>query len=178
MPDGNDVQETQVDETNTGTEDMGAESNESTTAQSNDGLPDDPEELKKAVFRLRRENASWRTKLRELEKNFQETKAAADSKKTDLEKLQEQVAQLAAENKRFKQLEAAKGIAKEFSLPIDLVEFVVADDEDEMRERAEKLAAQIMKSKPKATADGMGAGRRGSAPQKANAWFEALLRGE
>ncbi len=80
-------------------------------------------------------------------------KAYEDAKKSDTERLAEQLEQLKAEAATAKAESLRLRVAAESGLPADLHEFLVGSDEDELRVKAQKLmAATAAATAPRAPA--------------------------
>lgn len=133
-----------------------------------DGLPDDPESLKREIKKLRRENAAKRTKAKEVEEAAQKWQQHVDSQKTELEKITEENSSLKQENRKLMVQLAQRDLAAEFDLDPDLAEFIVGEDLDEMREKAQKLAEKAANKKKSTvpTADTLRAGKTSPAQTK------------
>lgn len=101
---------------------------------------DDADTLKKMVKKLRSENARARTKNREEQTELDAFRAWKESQMTEQEKLQ---ARLAAAEARVAEAER-RAVLSEFGIDDDLAEFVTGSPE-EMREKAERLAAKTAK---------------------------------
>lgn len=99
---------------------------------------EDPSVLKDMVKKLRAENAKTRTEKNASKSELEEFKAWKESQMTEAEKLQ---ARLVAAEEKVAAAER-RAIISEFNLPEDLAEFVTGT-EDEMRAKAEKLAARV-----------------------------------
>lgn len=115
------------------------------------------EEARKAVSgvvaKLRNENASYRTKLRETEPLAQEAQKLRESQKTDVEKLTDRVSQaekLASE----KDLQIARlSAVLEHGLEMDDVELLGGSTAEEIAQKAARLSARLgskgLRGKPK-----------------------------
>lgn len=139
-----------------------------------EGLPDDPEVLRREIAKLRKENAAKRTKNKEIEEAAKKWQEHLDSQKSEMEKLQDQLNALTAENKKLALAQKQRDLAKEYGVDPDLEEFIVGDDLDEMTEKAKKLAAKSKKKPPDAT--DMRAGRASPPPQSTTNWLKELMK--
>jgi hypothetical protein len=93
--------------------------------------------------KARKEAANYRTKVRELEPAAKRLAELEESQKSETQKLAER-AEAAEKAAAEAQREMARlRVLSEVSLPADLHEFVVGNDEDELRAKAQKLAAQF-----------------------------------
>jgi hypothetical protein len=96
------------------------------------------------------DTTDWKAKAREWEKRAKENKSAADeltalkeSQKTEQQRLAER-AEAAERSAAEAQRELVRlRVISEVGLPADLHEFVVGNDEDELRAKATKLKAQF-----------------------------------
>lgn len=139
-----------------------------------EGLPDDPEVLRREIAKLRKENAAKRTKNKEIEEAAKKWQEHLDSQKSEMEKLEDQLNLLKGENKKLTLAQKQRDLAKEYGVDPDLEEFIVGDDLDEMTEKAKKLAAKS-KKKP-ADATDMRAGKTSPPPQSTTNWLKELMK--
>lgn len=141
-----DVEEGQEPETSEGVEDtpqkkaVSGNTNDSITASLDD--VDDPAVLKQMVKSLRSENAKTRKEKQAQKSELDEFNSWKASQQTDLERAMDRADK--AEKKAKDAI--AKALAKEYDLDDDLLDFITGDDEDEMREKAEKLGSRLSKS--------------------------------
>jgi len=102
-----------------------------------------PDVLRKQLEKARKEAANYRTKVRELEPLASKAKELEEAQKTESQKLAER-AEAAERTASEAQRELARfRVLSEVALPPELHEFVVGNDEDELRAKAQKLKAQF-----------------------------------
>jgi superfamily I DNA/RNA helicase len=137
----------------------------------------------KVITQLRNENASKRVKSKELEEKAQKWEEYVQSQKTELERLTESKTALEKENATLKLSQVRDRVAAEEKVPPELVEFVTGADEQEMRDKAKKLAG-VAPTGSTTTAvtktTDFFAGRRGApvaeSAEGLNSFFEKLWR--
>lgn len=158
---GNPVQET-VEEVETEVVETPKET-DAESGNSNSLEEADPQELLKEIQKLRRENAKRRTDSKKLEEEAAEWRKYQESQKTELERLTDRNKELEGALSTYQLEKLQAKIAREQGVDPDLADLITGADEDEMVERAKRLAE---KTKPKtATAQDMGAGKNaGSGP--------------
>lgn len=98
------------------------------------------------VEKLRRENAGYRTKLKELEPVAAELKKKQEASKSDLEKALGRIAELEEAAKTASMHALRAKVAAEAGIPADLLP--TTDDEDKLRERATALKEWAEAQKP------------------------------
>ncbi len=146
---------------------------------SDSGLPDDPKVLKQEVEKLRRENAARRVKSKEIEEAAQKWQEHLDAQKTEAEKMQEQLEGLRQENQKLQRQQMQRDVAKEYGVDDDLVEFIDGADLDEMKQKAEKLAAKTSSKKKSGSASELRAGRSSPPPKvTGSSWLKDIMLGD
>lgn len=101
------------------------------------------EELEAELRNVRNEAASRRITNRELEQQAQKWKEYEDSQKTELQKLQEAVAERDTQLSTYQLKEKKFDIIDEFGLDKDDLELLTGSDEPTIRKQAEKLKARL-----------------------------------
>jgi hypothetical protein len=100
-----------------------------------------PEDLQAEIQKLRKENASWRTKYREAEPIVQKHQEMEEAQKTELQRAQE-----ALEQERRSRTEIETGytrleLAVQFNIPPDDIDLIGSGSREEMEARAARLGA-------------------------------------
>lgn len=145
-----------------------------------------PEDARAAITALRQENASWRTKVRDLEPLAAKATAAEEAQKTETQKLTEKLAAAEAA------AQAAQGTALRFQvaaakgLPPELAGRLQGATEAELNADADALAALVNTGVQQPGQQGgrppvdLRQGARGTAPVQGeldkNAWLRDLAR--
>lgn len=131
-----------------------------------------PEQLRAELTKVRKENAEKRIRNRELEEKAKKWEDYELSQKTELEKLQ---AELADREKKLVETAREKTInalARKYKLEDDDLEFLTGSDEAALETQAEKLAKKLgrgqEKEEPKRRPADLLAGNRGTAVGSAN----------
>jgi DNA repair exonuclease SbcCD ATPase subunit len=133
------------------------------------------EDAQKEIAKLRKENASKRTKAREVEDKAKKWEEHVNSQKTEMEKLQERLNELETNNGRYKLEKLQVDLAKKHGVDLDLSDLIVGSDEEAMEEAAKRLAAKTVKAK-KTTATDLRAGQQGRVDgESASTWFADLF---
>lgn len=101
------------------------------------------EELEAELRNVRNEAASRRITNRELEQQAQKWKEYEDSQKTELQKLQEAVAERDQKLSSYELKEKKFDVAKEFGLDSEDAELLTGSDEATIRKQAERLQARL-----------------------------------
>lgn len=126
----------------------------------------------KEIEKLRRENAAKRVKANEVEANAKKWEEHVQSQKTELERLTESKLQAEAEAARLRVDNLRNKVAIETKLNPELLEFLVGDNEDELRAKAKKLVETVG---DKGTTPDFYAGQRGTPvppkPATTQDWF-------
>lgn len=130
-----------------------------------------PEQLRAELTKVRQEAAARRVALRDAEEKAKKWEEYEESQKTELEKLQ---AQLAEKDKKLAETAREKTIAslaRKYHLEDDDLEFLTGSDEATLETQAEKLAKKLGRDQSQETqrrpADLL-AGNRGTAVGSAN----------
>lgn len=100
-----------------------------------------PEDWQEEVRKLRKENASWRTKYREAEPIIAEHQAREEANKTELQKAQEA---LAKRDQDFTDLQTRNNrleLANIHHIPADDIDLIGSGTREEMEARAARLGA-------------------------------------
>jgi hypothetical protein len=101
------------------------------------------EELEAELRNVRNEAASRRITNRELEQQAQKWKEYEDSQKTELQKLQEAVAERDKKLSTYELKEKKFEVAKEFGLDVEDADLLTGSDEATIRKQAERLQARL-----------------------------------
>jgi hypothetical protein len=104
-----------------------------------------PEELKAELKRVRQEAASRRIANRELEEQAKKWREYEESQKTELQKLQEALAERDQKLSSYELKEVKLGLIDEFGLDKDDLDLLTGSDEASNRVIAEKLKAKMEK---------------------------------
>lgn len=124
-----------------------------------------PEQLRAELTKVRQEAAARRVALREAEEKAKKWEEHEESQKTELEKLQ---AQLAEKEKKLAETAREKviaSLARKFKLEDDDLEFLTGSDEATLEVQAEKLAKKLGRTQEEAnkrTPADLLAGNRGT----------------
>lgn len=125
----------------------------------------DPESAKSVIEKLRKENASWRTKYRELEPLANKAAELEESSKSELQKLlerAEKAEKLAGDaNTRLLRSE----VAASTGLPVGLVDRLTGNTKEELEADAQALMSLVQPKQEKTVVD-LGQGVRGKAAAK------------
>lgn len=101
-----------------------------------------PEELKAELKRVRQEAASRRIANRELEDKAKLWEQHQESQKTELQKLQDQIAERDKKLSAYEFDQKRLAVLKEFKLEEDDLDLLTGSDEETIRKQAEKLKAK------------------------------------
>ena len=147
------------------------------------------EEYEADLAKLRRENATWRTKLREVEPIAKKAQEAEEAKKDDIQRANERAQ--AAEQREKETLEgyARLELAVQYSIPPDDIDLIGSGTREEMDVRAKRVAAlnaAASKAAPPPTDRPVEGLRPGASPEPATppddsypaAWTPDYLRGK
>lgn len=104
-----------------------------------------PEELKAELKRVRQEAASRRIANRELEEQAKKWREYEESQKTELQKLQEALAERDQKLTSYELKEKKLGLIEEFGLEKDDLDLLTGSDEASNRKIAETLKARYEK---------------------------------
>lgn len=96
----------------------------------------------KYVSELRKENAKYRTRAKELEAAADELQKIKDSERSQAERDQERIAELQASLADYQARELRSSVARKFDLPDFLAARLTGGSEEEMTADAEALAAE------------------------------------
>lgn len=154
-PDAEALEATATGETDPGSEDDGSSLEAA-----------DKEDLLKEVQKLRRENAKRRTDSKKVEEAAKKWQEHVDSQKTELERLADRNKELETAHEAFQREKLQAKIAKEQGVDPDLADLIVGADEDEMVEKAKRLAEKT--SPKKVTATDLHAGKTAGKTAEAN----------
>ena len=141
----------------------------------------DPESARREIERLRRENAGWRTKLREVEPIVEQWRQLEEASKTDLQRLEERATAAERERDELRAQAARLRAAAEFGIPADLVDLLGTGDDEQIKARAKVLAERLgaaQAAPPRVRpveALRSGAAPSSDGPPDANAWFRGFL---
>lgn len=116
-----------------------------TTEENNESKELTPDELKAELKRVRAEAASRRIANRELEEKAKKWEEYQESQKTELEKLQGQLAERDQKLTAYELKEAKLGLIDEFKLEKDDLDLLTGSDEASNRKIAETLKARYDK---------------------------------
>lgn len=132
----------------------------------NDGSTDvsglSVEQLKEELSKVRREAASRRIENRDLKEKADKWSQYEESQKTEMQKLQDALAQREQELSGLKLERTKVAIAREVGLDADDAELLSGTDEAKLREQAEKLKARLQPKQDKQPPADLLAGKRGA----------------
>ena len=100
-----------------------------------------PEDLQAEIAKLRKENASWRTKYREAEPIVKAHQEAEEAQKTELQKLQEQLQQERQGRTEIETGYTRLELAVHYNIPPDDIDLIGSGSREEMEARATRLGA-------------------------------------
>lgn len=103
------------------------------------------EELEAELRRVRHEAAGKRVTIRDLEEKAKRWEEYEDSQKTELQKLQEALAERDRKLSDYQLSESKKSIIKEYELDDDDLDLLTGSDDESNRKIAEKLKAKAEK---------------------------------
>jgi len=140
-----------------------------------------PEELKAELKRVRQEAASRRIANRELEEQAKKWREYEESQKTELQKLQEALAEREQKLTSYELKEKKLGLIDEFGLEKDDLDLLTGSDEASNRKIAETLKARYEKlggktNPPSNRPADLLAGNRGTPVGSTNNDFNDTLR--
>ena len=101
------------------------------------------DELEAELRKVRNEAAQRRITNRELEENAQRWKQYEDSQKTELQKLQDDLAEKDKKLSTYQLQETRSDVAKEFGLDSEDADLLTGSDEATIRKQAERLKARL-----------------------------------
>lgn len=110
---------------------------------SNEGTKLSYEELEAELRKVRNEAASRRITNRDLEQQAQKWREYEESQKTELQKLQDQLAERDRKLSEFATDNLRRSVASEFGLANEDIDFLTGSDEATIRAQAEKLKARL-----------------------------------
>lgn len=116
-----------------------------------DELPESTMTLEDALAELKKvrsEAAQRRIKNRDLEEKAEKWKQYEDSQKTELQRLQDSLAEKDNKLAAYQLSELRNSVVKEFGLELDDAELLTGTDEASIRRMAEKLKARLGAVKP------------------------------
>lgn len=142
-------------------------------ADASESTIDNLDDARKEIQKLRREAANKRVKNKELEEKASNWQKHLDSQKTEMEKLIDRANAAEGEAKKAQRETAVAKMIVKYQIPEEFQEFLVGENEEELKAKAEKLASL----KPKGTGKpDFFAGQRGEAvktqPKDYNDWFK------
>jgi len=105
---------------------------------------DDPVVLKQMVKSLRGENAKGRKEKQQVKSELEEFNSWKASQMSDLERERDRADKAEQKAKDM----TARAVLKEYNLDDDFLDFITGADEDEMREKAERLSGKLSNSSP------------------------------
>lgn len=147
----------QVDETQNQNQNKNTENDGSTDVS---GLSE--EQLREELSKVRREAASRRIENRELKEKADRWTEYEESQKTEMQKLQDALAQREQELSGLKLERTKVAIAREVGLDVDDAELLSGTDEATLREQAEKLKARLTPRQEQRSPADLLAGKRGA----------------
>lgn len=100
-----------------------------------------PDDLHAEIQKLRKENASWRTKYREAEPIVKAHQELEEAQKTELQKAQEQLQQERQSRTEIETGYTRLELAVQFSIPPDDIDLIGSGTREEMEARAARLGA-------------------------------------
>lgn len=101
------------------------------------------DELKAELAKVRNEAAQRRISNRELEEKAKQWEEYENSQKTELQKLQDQLAERDQKLAGYQVNDLRSSVAKEFGLDSEDAELLTGSDEATIRKQAEKLKARL-----------------------------------
>lgn len=141
-----------------------------------------PEELKAELKRVRQEAASRRIANKELENQARLWVEHQESQKTELQKLQDQLAERDRKLSAYEFDQKRLAVLKEFKLEDDDLDLLTGSDEETIRKQAEKLKAKndrlgVNNNDSSRRPADLLAGNRGAPVGSTNNDFNETLRG-
>lgn len=138
----------------------------------------DPATARKEIEKLRRESASYRTKLREAEPALNEFKKLTEASKTDLQRYEERATAAERERDETNTKLSRMTATTRHGIPEELVDLLGSGAPEEIEARAQLLAKKLSTASPAASSGrpveslrpGAAPGES-SAPGDANAWI-------
>lgn len=103
--------------------------------------PRTPEQYEAALAKLRKENASWRTKLREAEPIVQKHHELEEKNKTELQKAQERAAAAEKRDQEREQSFTRLDLAVTHGIEPDNIDLIGSGSREEMEQRALRVKA-------------------------------------
>lgn len=103
--------------------------------------PRSADDLQAEIQKLRKENASWRTKYREAEPIVQKHMEMEEAQKTELQRVQEQLQQERQSRTEIETGHARLELAVQYSIPPDDIDLIGSGSREEMEARAVRLGA-------------------------------------
>jgi dsDNA-specific endonuclease/ATPase MutS2 len=100
-----------------------------------------PEDLQAEIQKLRKENASWRTKYREAEPIVKAHQEAEEASKTEVQRLQEALQKEQQGRTDIETGYTRLELAVQFSIPPDDIDLIGSGTREEMEARAARLGA-------------------------------------
>ena len=100
-----------------------------------------PDDLQAEIAKLRKENASWRTKYREAEPIVKAHQEAEEASKTELQRLQEQLQQEKQGRTEIETGYTRLELAVQYNIPPDDIDLIGSGSREEMEARATRLGA-------------------------------------
>ena len=110
-----------------------------------------PEEYEAEIQKLRKEAASWRTKLREAEPVLKAHQEAEEAQKTELQRAQEALQQEREQRTQMEQGYTRLELAVQYNIPPDDIDLIGSGSREEMEARAARLGqlvASVSKAPP------------------------------
>lgn len=141
----------------------------------------DPDAARKEIEKLRRENASWRTKYNDAKPVLEQFKQLEEASKTDLQRHEERAVTAEKERDELRTNLARMTAATKHSIPADLVDLLGSGSEEDIEARAELLAKKLQATAPASNGRPVESLRPGAAPGDAssnadpNAWLRRAL---
>lgn len=99
-----------------------------------------PDDAQREIEKLRKENASWRTKYREAEPIVKAHNKRVESEKTELQRAQERITQYESDLATAQQQTQLLGFAAKYGIPEEDYDLLGAGTSEEMESRAVRLA--------------------------------------
>ena len=142
-----------------------------------------PDQLKEELRKVRQEAASRRIENRELKTAADKWKEYEESQKTELQKLQDQIAERDKQLSAYQLQQTKASIAKEVGLDAEDAELLSGTDEESIRKQAEKLKSRLgNKEEKKPGPVDLLAGSRGkpigsSSDASGDSFMDQMIRG-
>lgn len=100
-----------------------------------------PEDYETEISKLRKENASWRTKYREAEPIVKAHQEAEEASKSEVQRMQEALEQERSQRTQIETGYTRLELAVQFNIPPDDIDLIGSGSREEMEARAARLGA-------------------------------------